>query len=77
MERYGSTPGGAPSLSGRPDFEYNHLKQIEGLGHEVITDKTLSYHDSLFKIIIIGDSGNIFSLIRSRYWQILCPQAPC
>jgi hypothetical protein len=50
------TPGGT-SLSGREDYEYNNLRQIEGLPHEVITDKTLSYHDSLFKIIIIGDSG--------------------
>lgn len=59
VERYNTgtpTPGG-PTLQGRPDFEYNHLKQTEGLQHEVITDKTLSYHDSLFKIIIIGDSG--------------------
>ncbi len=39
------------------DYEYNNLKAIEHLRHEVITDKTLSYHDSLFKIIIIGDSG--------------------
>lgn len=39
-------------------FEYNNLNKIEHLRHEVITDKTLSYHDSLFKIIIIGDSGN-------------------
>ena len=53
------TPGGGgTSYQGRPDFEYNNLKQIEGLVQEVITDKTLSYHDSMFKIIIIGDSGN-------------------
>lgn len=39
------------------DFNYNNIKSIEHLRHEVITDKTLSYHDSLFKIIIIGDSG--------------------
>jgi hypothetical protein len=52
------TPGGGgTSYQGRPDFEYNNLKQIEGLAQEVITDKTLSYHDSMFKIIIIGDSG--------------------
>ena len=55
------TPGGAPSLRERPDYDYNGLKQIEELNHEVITDKTLSYHDSLFKIIIIGDSGNYHS----------------
>lgn len=40
------------------DYEYNNLKQIDGLRHEIITDKALSYHDALFKIIIIGDSGN-------------------
>lgn len=39
--------------------DYNHLSEIEHLSHEIITDKTLSYHDSLFKIIIIGDTGNI------------------
>lgn len=41
------------------DFTYNHLASIEDLRHEVITDKTLSYHDSLFKIIIIGDTGTV------------------
>ena len=63
------TPGGTPggqSLKGRADYEYNHLGQIDGLQQEVITDKTLSYHDSLFKIIIIGDSGN---LIHNNLWQ--------
>jgi Ras-related protein Rab-2A len=32
----------------------------------VITDKTLSYHDSLFKIIIIGDSGIGKSCVLKR-----------
>ena len=40
------------------EYEYNNLGQIENLRHEVITDKSLTYHDSLFKIIIIGDTGN-------------------
>lgn len=53
------TPGGS-SYQGRPDYETNHLSQIEGLYQEVITDKTLSYHDSMFKLIIIGDSGNLY-----------------
>lgn len=61
-----STPGGgtpgAQSYAGRSDYEYNNLKTIEGLVQEVITDKTLSYHDSMFKIIIIGDSGNQLNL---------------
>lgn len=39
------------------DYEYNNLSSIDGLRHEVITDKAMSYHDALFKIIIIGDSG--------------------
>jgi hypothetical protein len=41
-------------------FENNNLKAIEHLRHEVIQDKTLSYHDSLFKVIIIGDTGKSF-----------------
>ena len=63
---YGSasfTPGGgdhSPNYyKGREDYEYNNLKAVEGLFQEVITDKTLSYHDSMFKIIIIGDSGRL------------------
>lgn len=39
------------------DYEYNNIDKIAHLRHEIITDKTLSYHDSLFKIIIIGDTG--------------------
>ena len=71
------TPGGGgTSYQGRPDFEYNNLKQIEGLLQEVITDKTLSYHDSMFKIIIIGDSGIICEIYFSyRYRKILCTEA--
>lgn len=42
------------------DYEYNNLKAIDGLRHEVITDKAMSYHDALFKIIIIGDSGKYY-----------------
>ncbi len=49
--------GGGHSYQGRPDYESNHLKQIDNLHQDVITDKTLSYHDSMFKLIIIGDSG--------------------
>ena len=68
VERSSLTPGGAPpSLRGRNDYEYNDLKQIEDLHHEIITDKTLSYHDSLFKIIIIGDSGMCFITERPLY----------
>lgn len=49
-----------------PQFAYNNLAQIENLRHEVITDKTLTYHDSLFKIIIIGDSGIGKSCVLKR-----------
>lgn len=45
------------------DYTYNNLAAIENLRHEVITDKTLSYHDSLFKIIIIGDTGKKIPLL--------------
>lgn len=45
------------SMEKSVDYDYNHLKQIENLRHEIISDKTMSYHDSLFKVIIIGDSG--------------------
>ena len=39
------------------EMSYNNLHHVQHLRHEVITDKTLSYHDALFKIIIIGDTG--------------------
>ncbi len=74
VERYSSTPGGrtpGQSLSDRHDYDYNHLRQIDGLHQEVITDKTLSYHDSLFKIIIIGDSGKALSRLSFRHWEKL------
>lgn len=61
--------GGITSYQGRQDYEYNNLKQIEGLAQEVITDKTLSYHDSMFKLIIIGDSGKytyFTAIIKSK-----------
>ena len=45
---------------------YNNLNIIDNLRHEVITDKTLTYHDSLFKIIIIGDSGIGKSCVLKR-----------
>mmetsp|Transcript_13977 Transcript_13977/g.18960 ORF Transcript_13977/g.18960 Transcript_13977/m.18960 type:complete len:143 (-) Transcript_13977:465-893(-) len=46
--------------------DYNHLAQIEDLRHEVIADKTKTYHDTLFKIIIIGDTGIGKSCILKR-----------
>ena len=39
------------------EYEYNNLAQIEGVRHEVIMDKSVIHHDTLFKIIIIGDTG--------------------
>jgi len=76
--RGGPTPGGQ-SYQGRPDFEYNNLAKIEGLLQQVITDKTLSYHDSMFKIIIIGDSGNFYpsQLKFYRDRKILCLEETC
>ena len=44
-------------MARRPDFAYNNLQQIKDLRHEIILDKTQTYHDALFKVIIIGDSG--------------------
>jgi Ras-related protein Rab-2A len=44
-------------MAKRPDFSYNNLEQIKDLRHEIILDKTQTYHDALFKVIIIGDSG--------------------
>lgn len=41
----------------REDYAYNHIDRIAHLRHEIITDKSSSYHDALFKIIIIGDTG--------------------
>ena len=52
----------------RSQYNYNNLKEIDNLRHEVITDKTLTYHDSLFKIIIIGDSGNFNYLFILNDW---------
>lgn len=43
----------------REDYAYNNIDKISHLRHEVITDKSASYHDALFKIIIIGDTGMI------------------
>jgi hypothetical protein len=44
-------------LDPNDEMAYNNLHKIQHLRHEVIKDKTLSYHDALFKIIIIGDTG--------------------
>lgn len=48
---------GYTSMTNRPDFKYNNLVKIKDLRHEIILDKTQTYHDALFKVIIIGDSG--------------------
>ena len=37
--------------------------------HEVILDKTQTYHDALFKIIIIGDSGIGKSCVLKRLME--------
>ena len=73
MER-SSKQGSPQQAQPLSEYEYNNLKDIENLRHEVITDKTLTYHDSLFKIIIIGDTGIEFYYfdINDRYWKVLC-----
>lgn len=38
------------------------LEELQKQSYEVIADKTLSNQDHLFKLIIIGDTGMIFSL---------------
>jgi Ras-related protein Rab-2A len=58
-----------PTLASRPDFEYNNLARIHNLRHEVIVDKTQSFHDALFKIIIIGDSGIGKSCVLKRLME--------
>lgn len=57
------------SLAHRPDFEYNQLARIQNLRYEVIVDKTQSFHDALFKIIIIGDSGIGKSCVLKRLME--------
>ena len=52
------TESGASSVRAEAsEYEYNNLAQIEGVRHEVILDKSVIHHDTLFKIIIIGDTG--------------------
>ena len=54
-------------MEGKPkDYEYNNLSQIEHYRHEVVTDRTHSYHDALFKVIIIGDTGVGKSCVLKR-----------
>ena len=53
----------------RQDYEYNNLSQIQDLRHEIIIDKTQTYHDALFKIIIIGDSAIGKSCILKRFQE--------
>jgi small GTP-binding protein len=46
--------------------DYNNLSQIDHYRHEIITDKTVSAHDALFKLIIIGDTGVGKSCVLKR-----------
>ena len=34
------------------------IETVKSMPYEVISDKTLSHQDYLFKLIIIGDTGN-------------------
>ena len=57
------------NYSKREDYSYNNLKQIKDYRHEVIVDKTQTFHDALFKIIIIGDSGIGKSCVLKRLME--------
>ena len=57
------------NFSKREDYSYNNLKLIKDYRHEVIVDKTQTYHDALFKIIIIGDSGIGKSCVLKRLME--------
>ena len=46
--------------------DYNNMSQIDHYRHEIITDKTVSAHDALFKLIIIGDTGVGKSCVLKR-----------
>lgn len=48
------------------DYEYNNLSRIEHYRHEIITDKSHTQHDALYKIIIIGDTGVGKSCVLKR-----------
>ena len=48
------------------DYEYNNRAQIEHYRSEIITDRTMSQHDALFKVIIIGDTGIGKSCVLKR-----------
>ena len=50
----------------REDFKYNNLSQIQNLRYDPIIDRTQTYFDALFKIIIIGDSGIGKSCVLKR-----------
>lgn len=54
------------NINNREDYDYNNIAQIEKLRHEVIMDRTQTYFDALFKIIIIGDSGIGKSCVLKR-----------
>ena len=54
------------SIAGGESQDHNDLRDIEHYRHEIIQDKTLSHHDALFKIIIIGDSGIGKSCVLKR-----------
>ena len=53
-------------FKGREDYDLNNLSSIENLKHEVISDRTKTQFDALFKIIIIGDSGIGKSCVLKR-----------
>ena len=57
------------NIEDRQDYQFNNLKVIKDLRTEVIHDKTQTYHDALYKIIIIGDSGIGKSCLLKRLME--------
>ena len=45
-----------------PSENTNNQGELETIPYEVIYDKSLTTQDHLFKLVIIGDTGNFYSL---------------
>ena len=38
----------------------NEYPDLDSIPHEVINDRSITHHDCVFKLIIIGDTGALF-----------------
>lgn len=47
-----------------------NIDKLSSMPHSIINDKALTTQDHLFKLIIIGDTGNYISN-SDRCWQVL------